>query len=94
MADYGKRPDYNLTAMDPRETGKRARKGRIGVAWKRPDGSISIRLDPFVDQLVIMLFPPWENSRGETPPSAGPIPLDPDDPGPSDPAGPVDDGGF
>lgn len=41
----GRRPDYTLSAMDK---GNDALKGSVGVAWINEDGSISVRLNPFV----------------------------------------------
>ncbi len=41
----GKKPDYSLSAMD-KDTDRL--KGTVGVAWINDDGSISIRLNPFV----------------------------------------------
>lgn len=53
-----RRPDFNLSVLD-RET---EYKGYIGVAWKMPDGSISIKLNPYVvinndRPLLVKLFP-------------------------------------
>ncbi len=39
-----RRPDFNLSALD-KTTEVR---GKVGAAWKNDDGTISIRLDPFV----------------------------------------------
>lgn len=41
----GKKPDYNLSAMDKDND---RLKGTVGVAWINEDGTISIRLNPFV----------------------------------------------
>lgn len=53
----GRKPDYNVHAMDKGTE----EKSRIGAAWGNPDGSISIKLNPFIaltshPDLVIMLF--------------------------------------
>ena len=40
----GRKPDYNLGAMD-KETDM---KGKIGAAWINDDGSIGIKLNPWV----------------------------------------------
>lgn len=54
-----RRPDYSLAAMN-KETGERNNK--IGAAWKNSDGSLTIRIDPFVvlqgsSVLTLRLFP-------------------------------------
>lgn len=41
----GKKPDYTLSAMD-KDTERL--KGNVGIAWINEDGTISIRLNPFV----------------------------------------------
>ena len=56
-----RKPDYKLSATT-RQGVTPVRKGQIGVAWANPDGSVAIKLDPFVvisaaDNLVITLFP-------------------------------------
>lgn len=53
----GRLPDYNVTA---RIVGKVEIKGPIGAGWKNPDGSISVRLNPFIvvdHQAMIRLWP-------------------------------------
>lgn len=61
-----RRPDYNLSAMD-KKTGC---KGPIGAAWKNEDGTITLKLNPFVVletarmELVVMLYP---TNGGEEP---------------------------
>lgn len=50
-------PDYNVHAMDKRTD----EKARVGAAWSNADGSVSIRLNPFVvltstSNLVLTLF--------------------------------------
>ncbi len=37
-------PDYDVTAI----AGDGSHKGRVGAAWTQPDGSIAIKLSPFV----------------------------------------------
>lgn len=54
----GNVPDWTLSAMDPDNICK----GKCGAAWNNDDGSISIKLNPFVvleavDGLRIRLFP-------------------------------------
>jgi len=54
-------PDYQIKAMT-RPGSLPLRLGRIGAGWSNPDGSISIKLDPFVvisaaDDLIITVFP-------------------------------------
>ena len=58
MAKDKKKPDWDLSAMDPADVCK----GKCGAAWTNDDGTISIRLNPFVelralDNLKIKLFP-------------------------------------
>ncbi len=54
-----KKPDYDLAAMNKLTGDKNY---RCGAAWKNDDGSISIKLDPFVvldanhSGIVITLF--------------------------------------
>lgn len=60
----GRKPDYNVHAMDKRTNAK----ARIGGAWVNPNGSISIVLNHFVVlegniDLVVTMFP---NDRDET----------------------------
>ena len=60
----GKKPDWNLSAMDPENICK----GKVGAGWSNDDGTISMKLDPFVtlsamDNLKIKLFPYEELSR-------------------------------
>lgn len=59
-----KKPDYWLKAMDKSHPGK-SFSGKVGVAWKNADGSISIDLEPFITletvtrtpkELVLTLF--------------------------------------
>lgn len=65
---YGRSPDYNLGALD-RESGL---KGKVGAAWKNEDGTINIKLNPFValrSGLSLTLFPADRDfRRGQTPP--------------------------
>lgn len=69
-----KPPDWTVSAMDKENA---QIKGNIGVAWNQPDGTIRIKLNPFVmldttkHQLVITLFrkdtfnaPPSKKSKG------------------------------
>ena len=56
--EKGQRPTHRLCVLD-KETSK---KGTIGVAWQKPDGSISIQFEAGVsiswkDDFVISLFP-------------------------------------
>lgn len=57
-AERGRKPDYNLWAVNPDETCK----GTIGGAWINDDQSINIKLNAFVvleaaDGLTVKLFP-------------------------------------
>lgn len=61
----GRKPDYWVKAMDKRTPGKSS-SSKVGAAWKNPDGSVSVDLNPFVtletvsrspEDLVITLFP-------------------------------------
>jgi hypothetical protein len=57
-----RRPDYNLAALDRGNE----EKGKVGAAWKNVDGSISIRLEPFVvlrAGVVLTLFPRSEEDN-------------------------------
>lgn len=63
----GKPPDYKLAALDKDSND---RNYHVGVAWKQPNGSISIKLNPctkleYDPGMVITLFP---NDRGEDKP--------------------------
>lgn len=79
----GKKPDYNLSAMD----GDNICKGKVGVGWKNDDGSIAISLNAFVvlsaiDDLKLRLFPAegYESRiRKAERASATTPPHDPDD---------------
>lgn len=56
--EIGRKPEYILKAK-MKGPGAYA---RVGVAWNNPDGSISLRLNPFVelrefDQIMVMLYP-------------------------------------
>ena len=55
----GRKPSHYLKALDKATDEK---SGRIGAAWVNRDGTISIKLDPFVtlnggNDLVLTLFP-------------------------------------
>ena len=72
MANVGRKPDYTLSAKT--KTG--GFKGRIGAAWKQDDGSIQLKLDPFVqlsgaaiavDDIWLTLYPTDENYKWEAP---------------------------
>lgn len=54
----GDKPDYVISAMTPGG----GIKGKVGAGWTNPDGSIQVKLDPFVvlcakDDLLIRMFP-------------------------------------
>lgn len=56
--NVSRKPDFKLSALNKTNE----HKGKVGAAWKNPDGTISIALDPFValsanDNLLITLFP-------------------------------------
>ena len=60
----GRKPDYRLKAMQPFVTRERwiDSKGSVGAGWLNENGSISIRLDPFITLrsepgLILTLFP-------------------------------------
>lgn len=65
----GDLPNFHVHAMDKSiDTWK----SRIGAAWMKPDGSISISLNPFVSlraspNLMITLFPNRENMPYDMP---------------------------
>lgn len=51
-------PDYYVKAMSK----TRNEKSQVGAAWKNPNGSISVKIDPFVilqggADLLVTLFP-------------------------------------
>lgn len=53
----GRKPNYNVGALNKRTDEKNS----VGVGWANDNGSISIRLDPFITltsspDLVITLF--------------------------------------
>jgi hypothetical protein len=63
--EVGRTPDYTLSALNK----SNEHKGKIGVAWNNSDGSITIKLNPFVvisavQGLVINLFP-YEGFKGK-----------------------------
>lgn len=56
-----KKPDFRLS-VTTREGAPVQHKGAVGAGWLNKDGSISIRLPPFVvlsaaDDLIVTLFP-------------------------------------
>lgn len=59
MSTVFRQPDFDVSAMLKDNP---ACKGRVGVAWQNPDGSIGITLNPFVQlpkqdgNLVLTLF--------------------------------------
>lgn len=62
--DFPRKPDFILAALLKGETPEESRvANNIGAAWVNTDGSIRIKLDPFVvlegseDRLVLTLFP-------------------------------------
>lgn len=60
MAAIPRKPDYKIKAMTRPNVAPK-RDGVIGCAWANEDGSLSIRLDPFVtvsggDDLIITAF--------------------------------------
>lgn len=71
----GRRPDYHVSAMSGSD-----HKGRVGAAWRKADGSISLKLNAFVvlaavNDLVITLFPNDDTAtKAELP--TDPVPFD------------------
>lgn len=67
MAGTGEAPDFNVTAMDKNDD---TFKGQIGVAWINEDGTIAIKLNPFIvldtnrHNLTIRLFPNERKAGG------------------------------
>ena len=60
----GRKPDYNVNAKIKNTNYK----GKIGGAWRNEDGTIAIRLDPFIvlksdPELLLTLFPNDETSK-------------------------------
>lgn len=61
MAAIGRKPDYKIKATTRPNVAPK-REGVIGCAWVNEDGSLSIKIDPFVtvsggDDLIITAFP-------------------------------------
>lgn len=59
-------PDYNVRAMSK----SRGEKSLVGAAWRNPNGSISVKIDPFVilqggSDLLITIFPISERKSEE-----------------------------
>lgn len=74
----GRRPDYNLGALD-KDTNER---GTIGAAWRNPDGTINIRVNAFVELagrrgLILTLFPVDYVPRTKRPPAPAAVADDP-----------------
>lgn len=78
----GRRPDYNLNALDKNTE----QKGRVGAAWLNDDGTIRVKINPWVvltggDSLVLTLFPSGEprpaspNPKPNPPDGGGDIPF-------------------
>jgi hypothetical protein len=69
----GRSPDFKLSALNKANDD---RAGKLGAAWKNPDGSISIKLDPgtaliYNPDVIYTLFPadspaPNKSSSGNT----------------------------
>ncbi len=60
MATAPRKPDYRIKATTRPNVAPK-REGVIGCAWTNEDGSLSIRIDPFVtvsggDDLIITAF--------------------------------------
>ena len=82
-------PDYKVSVYRKRD----GHKGTVGAAWRNEDGSISVRLAPFVvldqaDDLMVTLF---VDDGGPPEPPARPRPERPTPPGdrPDDPGGDI-----
>lgn len=62
----GRKPDYNLAALD-KETG--VKNNRVGAVWIQPDGRISIQINPWVvldgnnPNMLLSLFPYQEHGQ-------------------------------
>lgn len=77
----GRQPDFTLNALNKAT----AEKWKVGAGWKNADGSLSVKLNPFVvltasTDLVLTMFPvnardkaEYERAGGKpaTPPPAG-----------------------
>lgn len=62
--ERGRWPDYRVHAMNKATD----EKSKVGAGWSNQDGSIAIRLDPFVvltagRDLVITMFPVSEEDK-------------------------------
>lgn len=82
MSTVFRQPDFDVSAMLKDNP---ACKGRVGVAWQNPDGSIGITLNPFVQlpkqdgNLVLTLFKRQADKRKPTPKFTGPPSEEDDD---------------
>lgn len=59
LLQMSRKPDYIAKAMN-KATGEKS--WRIGCAWHNSDGSVSVKVDPFIvltggEDLVVTLFP-------------------------------------
>lgn len=75
-----RRPDYRMKATT-RPGVHPHREGVVGAGWRNPDGSVSVKLDPFAvlagaDDLIITLFPMEARSEAQ----AAPAPVAPPPP--------------
>jgi hypothetical protein len=79
--EAGRLPDYTVSAMSKKNE---TLKGKVGGAWQNGDGTISIKLDPFVvlsgsQDLSIRLFPYDANHPRNKKPVATETEVYPDD---------------
>lgn len=84
--ERGRKPDFRVTAMNM----DTQRKGPVGAAWKNPDGSISMVLDPWVclqgdgyslSKISIMLWPDdWKPAPQPAPEPPEPLDFEDDIP--------------
>lgn len=68
MSNTGKKPDFNVSAMDT-TTEPATKNNRIGAAWTNDDGSIRVKIDPFVvihggPNMYVTLWPNDGEQRG------------------------------
>jgi hypothetical protein len=61
-----RKPDYNVRANDK----AKGEKSLVGVAWKNPNDTISIKLDPFIvlkggANLALTLYPAKDRAKDE-----------------------------
>lgn len=64
----GNKPDYSIHALNKLTRGQ----AKVGVAWDKPDGTIAVKFEEFIDlnllrgpELVVTLFPESPERRAK-----------------------------